>query len=241
MSFGFSVSDVILLIELTSRAVDSWNSACGRYAKVTADLTDLENLLKQIEREAEAPDSLLVQNAIDAKGWKHLFKSCRTTVTRLEDIINKYKSLGTDRRKNWDRIRMGNENLESLNIELIKRITSLSAFVSVLGLRSQRRVENEILPELIQRIDHLALLSRKGGATISTAWTEYEDDDKGFWREFRRELRHGGFSGSVIHQHRAALQTYLAKLQREGKLDEETLPSEHESDEERYVFYAHLQ
>jgi hypothetical protein len=228
MSFGFSIGDIISLVQVTSRSIEGWNSACGRYATVTEDLINLQHLLQRIEDEAKAPDSLLLKNAADAEGWKHLFKSCQTTVAELDAILIKYKSLGTNRRKNWDRIRLGTENLDHIHAELVKKTSSLSAFVSVLGLSSQGRIENTLLPELIRKVDQLVVLNQKGTASVNTAWTDYVDDDKDVWREFTRDLRSSGFSGSVIHQHRAALKTYLARLQREGKLDEDSPVEEEE-------------
>ncbi|KAI9783533.1 MAG: hypothetical protein M1839_003703 [Geoglossum umbratile] len=221
MSFGFSISDIITLTQLITRTYNGWKKACGEYASITGDLAVLQTLLMRVKAEAEAPNSLFSRNPDDLKGWKTLYKSCRSLVAELEEILNKYKSLGTNRRRTWDRIRMGNKNLDSLSRQLVKQTAGISAFVSVLGMSSQGRVENKVFPELLQRMDHIAEQIRNGNASSSTALTTYDNDDKAVWREFRRDMIGVGIRSSDIHKYSAALKTYLSRLQREGLLDEE--------------------
>lgn len=220
MSFGVSVSDVVTLVQLTTRTYNGWKKACGQYAIITTDLKVLQILLRRVEKETKAPTSLLARNPADVKGWTTLSESCRSTVVELEGVLSKYKSLSTNRRKNWDKIRMGNEDVNGLGIKLAQRVSSLAAFLSVIGISSQGRLENEAFPQLLQKIDHLAAQIRKGNGTVSTAWTEYEDDDKATWREVRRDMINGGIRSRDIHKYSAALRTYLSRLQREGLLDE---------------------
>ena len=221
MSFGFSVGDIVTLTQLATRTYNGWKNACGEYASITCDLAVLQTLLIRIKTEAEAPNSLFTRNADDLRHWKTLHKSCRSLVVELEEVLNKYKSLGTSRRRNWDKIRMSNRNLDSLSRLLVKRTASLSAFVSILGISSQGRVENEVFPKLLQRMDHIAAQIRNGNASISTSLTTYENDDKEVWREFRRDMISAGIQSSDIHRYSTALKTYLSRLQREGLLDEE--------------------
>jgi tetratricopeptide (TPR) repeat protein len=221
MSFGFSIGDIIILTQLTTRAYNGWKNACGDYAGITCDLAVLQTLLLRIQAEVEAPNSLFAQHPDDIRGWETISKSCRSVVKELEDIVKKYKSLSTSRRKNWDKIRMGNENLDDLNAQLVKRIASLAAFASVLGISSQGRLENEAFPKLLQKVDGIAAQLRKGNGTVSTALSAYENDDKQVWREFRRDMIGAGIRSSEIRRYSPALKTYITRLQREGLLDEE--------------------
>ena len=230
MSFGFSISDIALLAQLTTRTYDGWKKACGDYASITCDLVVLQTLLRRMETEAKAPNSLFTRNADDVRGWKSLSKGCRNVVMELEAILDKYRSLSTNRRRNWDRIRLGNKNLDSLGQELVKRTASLAAFASIVGVSSQARVENEVFPELVQKIDDIAEQVRKGNASVNTM-TTYANDDKGVWREFRRDMISSGIRSSDIHRYSSALRTHLARLERDGML-EEPIP-EGSLDEER--------
>jgi hypothetical protein len=229
MSFGFSVGDIITLTQLTTRIYNGWKNACGEYGDITSNLAVLRTLLMRIEAEAQAPNSLIARDAEDFGGWKTLYESCHTLVVELEEVLDKYKSLSTNRRKNWDRIRLGNRNLDGLNKRLVGKTTSLSAYISVLGISSQGRVENEIFPELLQKIDHMATQMRRRNSSIRSTLTTYEGDDKAVWREFRRELIGTGIRSREIHKYSAALKTYLSRLQRDGLLDEE-VPLERDKD-----------
>ena len=221
MSFGYSIGDIITLTQLTVRTYNGWKNACGKYGDITSNLAVLQTLLMRIEAEVQAPNSLITRNAKDFGGWKTLYKSCHTLVVELEEVLDKYKSLGTNRRKNWDRIRLGNRNLDGLGKRLVGKTASLSAYISVLGISSQGRVENDVFPELLQKIDHMAAQMRRGNSSIRSALTTYEDDDKAVWRDFRRELIGTGIRSREIHKYSAALKTYLSRLQRDGLLDEE--------------------
>ena len=239
MSFGYSVGDIITLIRLTTRTYNNWKNACGKYGDITGNLAVLQTLLMRIEAEAQAPNSLISRNTEDFGGWETLYKSCYTLVVELEEVLDKYKSLGTDRRKNWDRIRLGNRKLDDLNGRLARKTASLSAYISVLGISSQGRVENEVFPELLQKIDRMATQMRRGNSSIRSALTTYENDDKVVWREFRRELISTGIRSRDIHKYSAALKTYISRLQRDGLLDEK-VPRERDEDRLAHPYIPYL-
>jgi hypothetical protein len=180
MSFGFSVSDVISLIQITSKVSHGWKNACGEYSSITADLAVLRLLLRRIEQEVTSPTSVFTNNSEDLNDWTVLSNDCAASVLDLGKVIDKYKSLSTSRRRNWDRIRLGCTDLHDMQEKLVKRTSRLSAYVSILGISSQGRVENEALPSILQRIDNLAAQMRKGNTSIRTsrsAWTQYDGDD----------------------------------------------------------------
>ncbi|KAI9792107.1 MAG: hypothetical protein M1816_003089 [Peltula sp. TS41687] len=221
MSFGFSISDVLTLVQLTSRTYNGWKNACGEYTQITRELATLDMILVRVEAEAKAPTSLLTRDAEDLRHWDQLSNDCRSAVAELDKILQKYKSLGTSHRRNWDRIRMGNKNLDELRRRLAASTTAISAFLNVLGMSSQGRVENEVFPELLRRVNELAVQMRAGKSSIRSSLTAYDDDDKEVWREFRRDLINGGFRSAAIRKYSAALKTYIGQLHRNGLLDEE--------------------
>jgi hypothetical protein len=68
-------------------------------------------------------------------------------------------------------------------------------------------------------MDQMAEQLRKGNASVNTM-TTYADDDKGVWREFRRDMVRLGIRSSDLRKYSSALRTHLAHLQRDGLLDE---------------------
>lgn len=67
MSFGFSIGDIIKLVELTTKTYNGWKNACGTYASVTDDLAVLRTLLLRVEAEAQAPKGLFASNPDDLR------------------------------------------------------------------------------------------------------------------------------------------------------------------------------
>lgn len=124
MSFGFSIGDIVKLIELTTRTYASWKHACGTYATITHNLNALCTLLVRIDAEVQSPVSLISNNGNDLQHWESLSESCYDVVTELADILNKYRSLSTSRAKNWERIRLGNKDIAGLNSRLLIKIDS---------------------------------------------------------------------------------------------------------------------
>jgi hypothetical protein len=236
MSFGFSPSDIVALIQLTTRAYNGWKNACGTYTSITDDLSVLQSLLSRIHHEANQDSSVFNQDTGDLDIWQELQDGCKQVVLDLENVVNKYKGLSRSRGRNWDRIRLGTKDLSELSRRLANRTSSISAFVSTLGMSSQGRVEHKLLPELIQKVDDIAAQIRAGTESTRSvrsarsAWTEYEGDDKQIWREFRRSLITSGFRGSDVHKYSAALQLHLFRLNREGMLEEE-IPREQDHEE----------
>lgn len=180
-------------------------------------------ILERVQIDVQSPNSIFSRSTDDLQGWKVVSAGCSAIVTELEEIIDKYKSLGTNKKRNWDKIRLACKRLNDIKRELVKETTSISAYLSVLGLSSQGRVENELLPELLRKIDHVAARMRKGNSTIHSTitMTTVDGDDKSLWRDFRRDLLRDGIRGRDVKRHSIALQTYLGQLQRRGMLDED--------------------
>lgn len=217
MSFGFSVGDIIALGQLTARTYNGWKNACGEYTRLTGELRSLEIIIRRVEAEARTSTSLFARDAGDLHRWGELSKECESVVTELEGVLKKYKSLGTSRRRNWDRIRMGNQDLDELRGKLAARTAALSAFLGVLGMSSLGRMENDMFPELLTKVDEIAARMRAGNGSIMST---YEDDDKEVWRQFRRDLINSGFKSAAIRQHASELKTHISMLHRNGQLDE---------------------
>jgi len=58
-------------------------------------------------------------------------RGCTTVLTELEALIAKYKTLGT-KRKAWDRLRWGQEDIDLLRRRLTSNVSLLTAFNSSL-------------------------------------------------------------------------------------------------------------
>jgi hypothetical protein len=222
MSFGFSPSDIVALVNITTKAYRGWKNACGEYSEVTGSLDSLLIVLERIENEASKPNSVLLRTANDRQNLKDILSNSEPTLRELHAIVVRYKSLGPSREKNWDKLRFGVKNLDPLRVKLTQHIAAITAYLDAVGLGALGRIERDLnaIPERIQHtIDALAAEIRAGrreGSIMST----YSDDSKDVWKQFRRELIGDGMKSSFVHKYKPLIRKYLKELAERGELEE---------------------
>ncbi|SMQ46901.1 unnamed protein product [Zymoseptoria tritici ST99CH_3D7] len=230
MSFGFSPSDIVTLVNLAHKTYRGWKTACGDYADITSSLDGLLVLLERIENEAEQPHTALIRSRKDRDNVRDIISACTATIQELSSIISRYRSLGLgkSREKNWEKICFGSKNLDSLKAKLVQHQSALSAYLSAVGLSSLTRIEQDLhaLPDRIQKtVDGLAAEIR-AGRREGSVMTTYDDDEKDVWRQFRRELIGDGMRSSFVHRYKPQIRRYLRDLADDGLLEEAELPAE---------------
>ena len=153
MSFGFSPSDIVALIAITSKAYRGWKNACGEYSEITGSLDSLLIVLERIESEASKPGSVLLRTARDKTDLRVILYNAESNVRELYSIVIRFKSLGSSREKNWDKLRFGVKNVDPLRTKLTQHITAITAYLDAVGLGSLGRIERELsaIPDRIQR------------------------------------------------------------------------------------------
>ncbi|MCJ1310277.1 hypothetical protein MMC25_003939 [Agyrium rufum] len=224
MSFGFSPSDIISLIQLTTKTYQKWKNACGEYTRLTGELRSLQVILQALEEEVRVPTSLLRHHDNGLRRLATITSDCSMIVRELNVIITNHKSLGSSRARNWDRLKFGHTHLTGLLQRLQSQLTALGTYLDVLGAGSLGRLEESVrnLPEMKRVIDDIAAQMRCGRRE-GTVMTDYGDDDKEVWRAFRRELISEGFSSKDLQKAKGTLSGYLKRMKDAGLFEEETL------------------
>lgn len=219
MSFGFSISDLITLIQLTTQTYRNWKDACGEFAEITGQLDSLAIILRRIEAETKVP---LARGTSDSVDVAQILKNLNSVVAQLKNVVKKHKSLGKSRSRNWDRLRLANNNLGDLRSKLTVHTSALATYLDTVGISALGRVESKVdeLPEMRSVIDDLAKEIR-AGRHEGSVMTTYSDDEKEVWRQFRRELVGEGFSSHSIRKFKTPLKEYLRRLDEDGLLGEE--------------------
>ena len=153
MSFGFSPSDIVALVNITTKAYNGWKHACGEYSEITGSLDSLLIVLERVESEASKPGSLLLRTPKDKTDLKDILYNADSTIRELHAIVVRFKSLGSSREKNWDKLRFGVKNVDPLRTKLTQHITAITAYLDTVGLGSLGRIERELssIPDRIQR------------------------------------------------------------------------------------------
>jgi hypothetical protein len=231
MSFGYGVGDIITVTTLALKTIQSTRQACGQYDELTREATSLHIVLKRLQLEAEKPSSLLsLLSDEERQELGTIINGCRELLKVLNAILEKYRTLGAgeDRRgatKLWQRVRFGNgemQDLTQIRGQISSQTATLALFLHLTALGSQGRVERQLaeqvgaLQEAQQLADTAVPIVAMAGDRASSILTNYENDDKDFWKEFRRDLIAEGCSSDVMTRHRDLIMDYIRELESKG-------------------------
>jgi hypothetical protein len=231
MSFGFSVGDFVLLTQLAWSTVQNARRACGAHDELTREVTSLHRVLQRLETEALKPESLLKGDDNRQEELADLVRGCGKVLQTLSKVLEKYNALSEEKRKVtklWQRVRFGNGemlDLSQIRLELSTHTNALNLFLNLLLLGSQGRVERHMdshsleLKEIRQSVNWISS-SMQAKTKEGSIWTSYADDDKAFWRTFRRELVKEGFSSVFLRKHKSIIKEYLTELGSRGAFDD---------------------
>ncbi|KAL9610628.1 MAG: hypothetical protein Q9167_004670 [Letrouitia subvulpina] len=233
MSFGISIGDIILSIQLAAKVVQNSRKACSEHAELTREAEVLHTILRRLEHEARKPESPI--NRDDGSCKKELLvitHRCGEILSILGEILEKYNSL-SDRersvRRLWQKIRFGNDrvvNLKDLRLQITHYTVLLSVQLNMVSVASIGRVQQKMdetggdLKHIQTAIDNVsARLVAKGGHDGSNL-TNYTNDDKEFWRELRRELVKEDVRSSLILKHKKTIVASIRELGKREILDD---------------------
>ncbi|KAL8784313.1 MAG: hypothetical protein Q9195_009092 [Heterodermia aff. obscurata] len=233
MSFGWSVSDIALLVRLAYRTVEGARAACGEYDELTREVTGLHNVLNRLQKEARKPSSFLNRpGETYRQELEPLSSCCKHILTQLDTILVKYNALSErerSARKLWKQVRFGSgavADVADLRSKIASCNASLSLFLNLVSLGTVGEVERKMnqaggdLTNIKIAVNGIvARLSATAGREESVL-TAYTNDDKDAWRELRRGLVKDGFRGSVVRKHMTTIMDYVKELGDRRVLDE---------------------
>jgi hypothetical protein len=251
MSFGYSIGDGILLVQLAWRTVQGARQACGEHDELTREVSSLHRVLQQLHRELSNPESLL--NRADNKQreeMEELCEGCQQILNVMNAIVTKYNTLSDDERSGkriWQKVKFGNgemKDLAEIRLKMLAHTSALIMGLNLCSLGSQGKVEKQLegvggdLEGIRAKVDWIvANITAK--SEDGTVWTSYTNDDKTFWRELRRELVKEGYHSSVLRKHKWLLKSYVEELGMRGVfdnlVDEEVLAESADEGEESNI------
>jgi hypothetical protein len=143
-----------------------------------------------------------------------------SVLRQLNQLLIKYKSLGTRSKRTWDRVRFGAENLQEIRDKLTVHTSSLTLFLTTLGTGSLGRIEKK-LGELIADVR----AGRRADTVLSMADDE-EDEAEEQWNLWKGELVKEGLSKTELEEPKHwILAKLLERMENEG-LEEPPLHGE---------------
>lgn len=150
----------------------------------------------------------------------------------IDQVLVKYNGMSEEKRRVTRfrlKVQFGNGEMKDIGKimqELSTYTSAITLFLNLVSMDSQGKVEQHMethgddLRELRQSLNWItATLQANSGNREGSILTNYVDDDKAIWKEFRRELLKEGFSSSELSKHKAIIKDYVMELGARGALD----------------------
>jgi hypothetical protein len=125
MSFGYGVGDFVLLGQLAWQAYKSCKDAPESFKNISTEVLSLHVVLKEVEESLSSyslPQSKQASLGSIASG-------CQDVLRDLQSLVDKYKSLGSQTKRTWDRLRWHSNDIAELRARLTSNIMLLTAFL----------------------------------------------------------------------------------------------------------------
>ena len=234
MSFGYSISDAFLLVQLAWKTVQNSRKACGEHDELTREVSSLHLVIRRLKKEVSRSESPINRPDDTYKEeLQAIVGGCEKVLLVLNKVLEKYNTLSEKERsakKLWQRVRFGNGELADMR-DLREKLTyytsALSLVMNMISMGSIGRVEEQMenaggdIKEIRIAINGITAHLMSGSNREGSVLTTYADDDKAVWKEFRKELIEDGFSSSIIRKHKRLIKAYIKELGDRGLLDDE--------------------
>jgi hypothetical protein len=234
MSPKVSARDLLELVQLAWKVVDSCRQACGEREPLTKEVTSLLGVVSQLQQEAEKPNSSLRrQDGVSRDELKSTIRGCRKLLRALDQFLAKYvlsHRKGSIRKLS---LKFGNGDVLSMN-DVLEEVSVHKAAL-LLNLRlltpsSRGSVEWSLgkkFPGMQQSV-HWTMARINSSHDGSSLFSSYSDDERTVWKEIQRGLVKDGWSPRDVKKHRKAIKEYIKNLSWSDAFDE-TPPSSNPS------------
>lgn len=236
MSFGFSISDIVGLIQLTTKTIQGAQRACGEYNELTRGVNSLQDVLSYLHSELKDPDSLTYQLPTTRKSQlRNHIAGCEMQLRDLYYILKKYNALGDEERSKtsvWQKIRFGNgpvTDVSEIRLKLSTYTSLITISLQMVSIGSQGRIEKGLgrhsgqLRGIQEALDLLlakrTAMSREGSRAEGSTTSIYSNDEPAFWKGLRRDLNKQKFPSRVLKPHKQLILDYVKELGETGVLD----------------------
>jgi Fungal N-terminal domain of STAND proteins len=124
MSVGINIGEFLSAIQLAWTVYIACKDAPHQFKALSEEVEALHIVLESIKK--VVLDTGLDPNKIN--DLNRVSRGCVTVLTELDVLMKKYKSLGTAKRKTWDKLRWSQEDIEPLRGRLTSNVSLLTAF-----------------------------------------------------------------------------------------------------------------
>ena len=250
MSFGYSTSDAVILVQLAWNTVQNSRKAVGEHDELTREASTLHAVLRRLKSELASPGSPINRPGDTCREeLESIVAGCSNVLGTLDSILAKHNSLATKERsgkKLWHRWLFGNKLVlvQDLRGKLCYYTSAIALFLNMVSNGTIGRVEQQMdsaggeLREIRIAVNRIA-----SAYEDDSILTVYSDDDPAVWREIRRELVKDGFTSRVIEQYKDIIQAYIRELGSSPGIPDQNswgnqAPQVHTTSNEAYILDA---
>ena len=126
MSIGFSGSDVVLCVRFAHKLWKEAKDAPNDFQNIVTEVANFKLVLDEVQES-------IAERELDQRKrteLAELINGCTGVLNDLQSLLDKYKSLATQSKRTWDRLRFGKEPIETIRSRLISHTTLLMTFRS---------------------------------------------------------------------------------------------------------------
>ncbi|KAI4260814.1 MAG: hypothetical protein L6R42_003866, partial [Xanthoria sp. 1 TBL-2021] len=150
MSFGWSASDIALLVRLAYKTSQGARAACGQYDELTRETSSLHLVLNRLKVEAAKPENPINKDKSHEKELGVIANGCKDVLTQLDKVLVKYNALSEQERsvrRLWKKIKFGNgvvADVAALRSKITYYTSSLTLFLNMISLGTIGDVEEKM-------------------------------------------------------------------------------------------------
>jgi len=217
------VGDVIAVSTLAWSVYKSCKDAPQHFHEISGEVSRLHIILKEIgEVLADLKEGLKPSREAELR---ELATGCQDVLTDLEELLSKFRSLGSRSRRTFDRLRWSQDDVTALRNRIMFNITLLGTFCDTVQMCILPVCEGILLTynrssqaRLEQKLDEIRKEFRSGLRTDSIV-SSASLGEKEAWRQLRRELREAGIPKHVIKEKRALIVSWFQEAMASGDFD----------------------
>lgn len=214
MSYTPSIGDIVLVCQFAWTTYSNFHNATSEFKEIARDCKDIHRVLAQVDEQRKDRWSPMNRSSESKVAMLTCITECNTTLHLLSDRLQNYKSLGTATPKALERVRYITENFVPLRDRLRQDRDKINTQLN-LGT-------NDVVGRIYQAILKIAA-DMRAGRRERTIIAGPNDDQEDTWTVITREMQLEDISSQDLEAHKAELEPYVQRLQREGAFDESAL------------------
>ncbi|ERF73167.1 hypothetical protein EPUS_03008 [Endocarpon pusillum Z07020] len=219
MSFGFSVSDFLLLLKMTKGVYNACKDGPKEYQEISREAMSFYTVLESLKNDVNEADSLLNRRGSGrCHELRQVISHCEEAFRELQALVDKHSRLDAEgHRRIWESYQVGSADLGNVRGKLTFYVSVIGIFMDSLGASAMERIERK-LDKLFAKVmeadtyDDPAKSTTSLSSTISLLSIRHSEKEDDVWDLIRHELQAEGIDLSTLEAYKPDIVNYLKSL-----------------------------